>query len=61
MDEVEHLFLSYKIADNTHIYNALVNTANHAGFKLVESNNQMFNLTWTGYITTPDIKNMNKY
>jgi tubulin polyglutamylase TTLL4 len=28
---------------------------------MVESNNQFYNLQWTGYITTPDIKNMNKY
>jgi hypothetical protein len=31
-DEVEHLFMSFKISENTHIYNAVVNSANHAGF-----------------------------
>lgn len=60
-EDVEYLFMSFKISDNTHIYNAVVNSAKHAGFTMVESNNQFYNLQWTGYITTPDIKNMNKY
>ena len=61
-DEVESLFMSFKILDNTHIYNAVVNSCKFAGFALIEGQtNDMFNLQWTGYVLPPDIKDLNKY
>lgn len=56
--------MAFKIADNTHIYNALVNSCKTAGWNLVEAggqNGSMFNLQWTGYVMPPDIKDLNKY
>jgi hypothetical protein len=54
--------MSFKIADNTHIYNAVVNSCKNAGFTMIEGlENDMFNLQWTGYILPPDIKDLNKY
>ena len=32
VDEVEHLFLSFRINDSTHIYNAVVNALKNGGF-----------------------------
>ena len=61
LDDVEQLFMSFKIADSTHIYNAVVNTCKNAGFTMVEGANTYFNVQWTGYITADDIKNLNKY
>lgn len=60
-DEIEYLFMAFKIADTTHIYNAVVNTCKNAGFNMVEGNNAYFNMQWTGYITSNDIKSLNKY
>ena len=60
-EEIEYLFMSFKISDTTHVYNAVVNTCKNAGFNMVEGNNQYFNVQWTGYITSNDIKNLNKY
>ena len=61
-EEVEHLFMSFRISDSTHIYNAVVNSCKAAGFSMLESNNtNLFNVQWTGYITANDIKHLNKY
>ena len=60
-EDVEYLFMSFKIADSTHIYNAVVNSCKNAGFQMVEGPNPFFNLQWTGYIVDRDIKNLNKY
>lgn len=61
-EEVEHLFMSFRISDSAHIYNAVVNSCKSAGFQMLESNNtNLFNLQWTGYIGANDIKNLNKY
>ena len=35
-EEVENLYMSFKILDNTHIYNAVVNTCKYAGLILIE-------------------------
>lgn len=43
-EDIEYLFMAFKIADTTHIYNAVVNTCKNAGFNMVEGNNQYFNL-----------------
>lgn len=44
-DEIESYFMAFKIADNTHIYNALVNSCKVAGFNMIEGEqNKMFNL-----------------
>lgn len=53
--DLEHLFFSFKIADTTHIYNALCNTMTSSGYTLVE-NNPFFNLVWTGYTKPEDIQ-----
>lgn len=60
-EEVEHLFMSFRISDSTHIYNAVVNSCKAAGFNMLESNTNLFNVQWTGYIGANDIKNLNKY
>lgn len=60
-EEIDYLFMSFKISDTTHIYNAVVNTCKNAGFNMVEGANNYFNLQWTGYITAADIKGLNKY
>ena len=59
--DLEYLFMAFKISDHTHIYNAVVNSCKSSGIVLIENNNPYFNLQWTGYITAPDIKNLNKY
>mmetsp|Transcript_46018 Transcript_46018/g.60966 ORF Transcript_46018/g.60966 Transcript_46018/m.60966 type:complete len:118 (+) Transcript_46018:839-1192(+) len=43
-EDIEYLFMAFKIADTTHIYNAVVNTCKNAGFNMVEGANQYFNL-----------------
>ena len=43
-DEIEYLFMSFKISDTTHIYNAVVNTCKNAGFNMVEGANTYFNV-----------------
>ena len=54
--------MSFKIADTTHIYNALINSCKGAGFALIDDvNSDMFNLTWTSYVLPPDIKELNQY
>ena len=54
--------MAFKIADNTHIYNAVVNSCKNAGFNMIDNqNNEMINLLWTGYIMPPDIKDLNKF
>lgn len=54
--------MAFKIADNTHIYNAVVNSCKVAGFNMIEGpQNDMYNLQWTGYVMPCDIKDMNKY
>ncbi len=61
-EEVEHLFMSFRISDSTHIYNAVVNSCKSAGFNMLEGNKtDLFNVQWTGYIGANDIKNLNKY
>lgn len=60
-DEIDYLFMSFKISDTTHIYNAVVNTCKNAGFNMVEGANQYFNVQWTGYINSNDIRMLNKY
>lgn len=60
-DEVETLFMSFKISDDTHIYNALVNSCKCAGFCMLESASVDFNLQWTGYINPEDILFLNKF
>ena len=60
-DEIEFLFMSFKIAESTHIYNAVVTSCKNAGLIMLEKPNSYFNLQWTGYITSNDIKNLNKY
>jgi hypothetical protein len=61
-DECESYFMSFKISETTHIYNAVVNSCKTAGFNMIDAwNSDMFNLQWTGYIMPPDIENLNKY
>ena len=43
-DEIEYLFMSFKISDSTHIYNAVVNSCKNAGFTMVEGANPYFNV-----------------
>lgn len=31
-DDIEYLFMAFRINDTTHIYNAVVNSFKHAGF-----------------------------
>ena len=61
-EEVEHLFMSFRISGSAHIYNAVVNSCKAAGFNMLESNNtHLFNMQWTGYLGSNDIKHLNKY
>jgi hypothetical protein len=61
-EEVEHLYMSFRISDSAHIYNAVVNSCKSAGLTMIESNNSnLFNLQWSGYINANDIKHLNKY
>lgn len=54
------MFMAFKIADNTHIYNAVVNSCKCAGWTMLE-NSDLFNLQWTGYVMPIDIKDLNRY
>ena len=58
-DEVEYLFMAFRINDSTHIYNAVVNAFKFAGFKLIE--NSYYNVLWTSYTKHEEIKEHNKY
>lgn len=60
-DEIEFLFMSFRISDHTHIYNTVVNGCKGAGFIMMDKPSPYFNLQWTGYITSNDIKHLNKY
>jgi len=42
--DLEYLFMAFKIADNTHVYNALVNSCKSSGIVMLENNNPYFNL-----------------
>jgi hypothetical protein len=54
--------MSFKINENTHIYNAVVNSCKNAGLNLLENSaSDMFNLFWTGYTLPVDIKDLNKF
>jgi len=54
--------MSFKIADNTHIYNAVVNSCKYAGFVMIDGQENLeCNLQWTGYILPPDIKDLNRF
>jgi len=53
--------MSFKINDDTHIYNAIVNSCKVAGFTMLESSSEHFNLQWTGYINPEDIYKLNKF
>ena len=64
IEESESLFLSFRISDTAHIYNAVVNSCKCAGLHLLDGANdttKMFNLQWTGYILPQDIKDLNRY
>lgn len=54
-EEVEGLFMAFRVADTTHVYNAVVNTCKHAGLNMVEGRNSFFNVQWTGYITAREL------
>ncbi len=41
-EDVELFYMAFKIADNTHIYNAVVNSCKTAGWSMIE--NEAFNL-----------------
>ena len=47
--QLDHLFLTFTITCETHIYNAVVNSCTHNGLTLLETDNNV-NLIWTGYI-----------
>lgn len=54
--------MSFRIAETTHIYNAVVNTCKNAGFSLAEgSTADNFNVQWTGYISASEIRKLNKF
>ena len=59
-EDLESLFLSFRIADTTHIYNAVCNTMTSSGFTLTETN-PYYNLVWTGYTKVEDIQELGKY
>ncbi len=59
-DEVEQLFMAFRINDSTHIYNAVVNAFKNAGFQMIEKTNN-WNVVWTGYTKYEDIRELNKY
>ena len=60
-DEIEFLIMSFRISESTHIYNAVVTSCKNAGLIMLEKPSSLFNLQWTGYITSADIKHLNKY
>jgi hypothetical protein len=53
-DEVEYLFMAFRINDSTHIYNAVVNAFKNAGFQMIEKGNT-WNVIWSGYTKFEDI------
>ena len=54
--------MSFRISEQTHIYNAVVTSCKNAGFIMIEKPaSNFFNLQWTGYINSNDIKHLNKY
>lgn len=58
--EKETFNFSFRVLDNTHIYNALVNSCFQAGVKMTEYESS-FNLVWSGYLFPQDIKDLHKY
>jgi len=59
-EDVEYLFMTFKIADSTHVYNAVVNTFKTGGFQLAEDGDR-FNCVWNGYTKPEEIAPLNKY
>ena len=59
-EDIEYLFMAFRINDSTHIYNAVVNSFKNSGFQLIE-NSSYWNVLWTGYTKTEDIRDLNKY
>ena len=58
-DDVEYLFMAFRINDSTHIYNAVVNSFKNSGFQLIETH--YWNVLWMGYTRPEDFRDMNKY
>jgi hypothetical protein len=58
-DDIEYLFMAFRVNDSTHIYNAVVNSFKNSGFQMIETN--YWNVMWTGYTKYEDLKDLNKY
>jgi hypothetical protein len=59
-DDVEYLFMAFKVNDNTHIYNAVVNSFKTAGFQMLEKGTY-WNCMWNGYTKVEEVMPLNKY
>jgi len=59
-EDVEYLYMAFKISDSTHIYNAVVNTFKNGGFDMLEDTDR-FNCIWNGYTKPEEIAPLNKY
>jgi hypothetical protein len=59
-EDVEYLFMAFKISDSTHIYNAVVNTFKTGGFEMLEESKR-WNCVWNGYTKAEEIRPLNKY
>ena len=57
--ELRSVELQFRIAENTNIYNSVVNTFKRAGVKLVEVEGQ--NVLWTGSVKPDLLRETNKY
>ena len=58
-DQSEAFNFSFRVLDNTHIYNAVVNSCYQAGVKMTEFTQP--NLVWSGYLFPSDLKDFHKY
>ena len=60
-DEVENLFMSFRINDSTYIFNAIVNSCKTAGMTMLEAGENHFNIQFNGITEIGDIKEMNRF
>jgi hypothetical protein len=57
----KNMTLGFKVHDNTHIYNSVVNTMKAAGVRIVPPNSSQYNVIWTGMCKNEQLKIATKY
>lgn len=59
-EDLEYLFMSFKIRESTTIYNTVVNVFKNSGFIMIDQG-ENFNCYWSGYAKVEEVAQMNKF